>query len=115
MFHHLHDREPDPCPSGALDRWAREEAKSAAMVDDVLAGRGAVAKESPNNSFARWLRLAVLTLLGVVSLVLFMALVVFTAPPPRAPTDGDVQRLATGGGRQSSTDELPRFWGPFRP
>jgi len=96
-----------------LEQWARSEAKSGAMVRDVLDHAGVVEPQFPT-----WLRQLFLTA-GTLSLALGMCVVgalfgslILTLTA----TEGNDRTVsATDDGEGAASENAPRLAGPFRP
>ena len=118
MFHHPHDPEfnSSRLSQSAVARWARQEAKSEAMIDDVLAASGAAPDALTNKGASRRLPLAALALLGAGVLAsIAIASLALSLPRPDADADAEREHLTTGAPRESHANRPPRFWGPYHP
>ena len=98
----------------AIARWARQEAKSDAMVDDVLAASGAAPDALTNNSASRRLPLAALALIGV-GVLASIAIASLVLSLPRTDSGAAGHHLATDAARGASSKPAPRYWGPYHP
>lgn len=108
MFHYLHERDVSPSSPSSAERWARLEAKSDAMVDDVLASSGAANTNAAGSAALRRWQLAAFAIVVLWAFLWVAARVIASIPPAPPETNSLRDHVAT-------SSESPRFWGPFRP
>lgn len=100
-------RTPSP-----LEQWARSEAKSGAMVRDVLERTGAV--ESQTTSWQRQLLLSAGTLAVLLGMG-FVAALLSTSALARLAKDADNRPGGPTSAEGSAAGIAPRLAGPFHP
>ena len=98
-----HNPAPHCCRRSELEQWARSEAKSDAMVGDVLLDAGVVEEPGVCGARQRWVLWTAAIVVVAAVLTAVGATIVFGL---RSAADGDVPRSAL---------DLPPRWAPFRP
>jgi hypothetical protein len=115
MFANALDGEPPCRPESALEQWARLEAKSPAMVTDVLVAAGVVELETPSRTQQTLRALQAAELLACVALLAGASCyLAVSAAPEREPGAGD-SFAVTGTAEQVSNRYGPGRYGAFRP